>query len=137
MSTDRVFELTKALGQALKDTAQYEAMRQTERGIFLRPEISQQLERYNLLVDLINAEMERDSPDMNSVAAWSSEQETLGEILQGYQEVYDMMQAKEDFSRLIYQINSMLQYIITGEKPLETCPSSGCGDCSACSVELL
>lgn len=132
----RVFELTKALGNALKETDEYNAMREAERHVFERPIISEQLERYNWLVDQIADEMEKASPDMNSVAAWSEEQEILGEKLQKYAEVGIMLQAKEDFSKLIYQMNSMLQYIVTGEVPHESCTGSGCGDCTACSVSL-
>ena len=136
MSTGRVFELTKALGNALKETDEYQAMRLAERRVYERPEISKQLEKYNALADLVEQEMEKSTPDMNSVAAWSEEQEILGEELQRFSEVGKMLQAKEDFSKIIYQMNSMLQFIVTGEPPAEKCSSLDCSDCSFCDVEL-
>ena len=56
MSTGRVFELTKALGNALKETEEYQTMRLAERRVYERPEISEQLEKYNALADLVEQE---------------------------------------------------------------------------------
>lgn len=136
ISQNEVYIKVKELGQALRESEQYLAMRAAVDKVNAQPELSMKLEIYSKMDDDIEAEMQKENPNMATVADLSEELEVMGESLKAYGDILDMMEAKEAFSKLVYQVNTMLQFIVTGIKPQQSCPPSGCADCSVCSVEL-
>ena len=129
-----VFTKTKELGEAIKNCEEYHVMKAAEKKVLKNTQLSKMLDRYNEIDTEVEEEMNREEQNMQKIAALTEEMELLGESLKSYGDIVDMLETKESFSKLVYQVNTMLQFIVTGIKPNDSCTT--CNDCITCSMSL-
>lgn len=122
-----VYTKTKELGEALRSSIEFSEMQSAMKRVTKNTMVSGMLDRYIEIDRKIEEETNRENKDMQQVSALSEEMELLGEKLKSYSDVADMLETKEAFSKLVYQVNTMLQFIVNGIKPKDGGPS--CDDC--------
>ncbi len=129
-----VFEKTRELGQALMESEEYLAMKAAEDVAMANQEaadlMAQYLERKEQMEDLMRA----GTPEPTRIAELGSEMEDIQKRIRETPDIQALTLARQKFDGLINQVNSVLQFIITGQMDdPDAEPEGGCtGSCATC-----
>ncbi|MBE5760691.1 MAG: YlbF family regulator [Clostridiales bacterium] len=129
---DAVFNKTQELGAALLETEAYAQMQQAEEN-FAKDEAAQALlNEYGSLQAQIGAALEAEEADPAKINQLNDR------VLEIQQELYEnsafiaVNEARENFARIINQVNQILKFMITGE--VDSPEEGGCTEdmCASC-----
>ncbi|MBP3411493.1 MAG: YlbF family regulator [Clostridia bacterium] len=128
---DMVFEKTRELGEALKQSEAYARMQAAEAKAMQNMEAAEMMAQYLEKRGQIQEMMEVENPDPAVMQRLSNEMDEIQEKLQMIDDIVELTTARGEFNALIGQINQVLQFIVTGRMTDE---EGGCsGSCSSCS----
>jgi len=128
---DMVFEKTRELGEALKQSEAYARMQAAEQKAMQNMEAAEMMAQYLEKRGQIQEMMEVENPDPAVMQRLSNEMDEIQERLQMIDDIVELTQARGEFNALIGQINQVLQFIVTGRMTEE---EGGCtGSCNSCS----
>lgn len=128
---DMVFEKTRELGEALKQSEAYARMQAAEQKAMQNMEAAEMMAQYLEKRGHIQEMMEVENPDPAVMQRLSNEMDEIQERLQMIDDIVELTTARGEFNALIGQINQVLQFIVTGRMTDE---EGGCsGSCSSCS----
>ena len=130
-----VFKKTRELGDAIMKSDEYYAMKRAEEAVARNELAYDALEKLvNLRYKLDNA-MLKDKPDTAELKRMSDALVALQMDVSVYDEITALFQARDEFMRLINQVNQALRFIITGEMDLmERGHSPACHACGGCRI---
>lgn len=128
---DMVFEKTRELGEALKQSEAYARMQAAEQKAMQNMEAAEMMAQYLEKRGQIQEMMEVENPDPAVMQRLSNEMDEIQERLQMIDDIVELTTARGEFNALIGQINQVLQFIVTGRMTEE---EGGCtGSCNSCS----
>ena len=128
---DMVFEKTRELGAALKQSEAYARMQAAEQKAMQNMEAAEMMAQYLEKRGQIQEMMEVENPDPAVMQRLSNEMDEIQERLQMIDDIVELTTARGEFNALIGQINQVLQFIVTGRMTDE---EGGCtGSCNSCS----
>ncbi len=128
---DMVFEKTRELGEALKQSEAYARMQAAEVKAMQNLEAAEMMAQYLEKRGQIQEMMEVENPDPAVMQRLSNEMDEIQERLQMIDDIVELTTARGEFNALIGQINQVLQFIVTGRMTDE---EGGCtGSCNSCS----
>lgn len=128
---DMVFEKTRELGEALKQSEAYARMQAAEQKAMQNMEAAEMMAQYLEKRGQIQEMMEVENPDPAVMQRLSNEMDDIQERLQMIDDIVELTTARGEFNALIGQINQVLQFIVTGRMTDE---EGGCtGSCNSCS----
>ena len=128
---DMVFEKTRELGEALKQSEAYARMQAAEQKAMQNMEAAQLMASFLEKRTQIQQMMQSENPDPGAMKRLSDEMDADQERLQMIDDIVELTQARGEFNALIGQINQVLQFIVTGRMTDE---EGGCtGSCNSCS----
>lgn len=128
---DMVFEKTRELGEALKQSEAYNRMQTAEAKAMQNLEAAEMMAQYLEKRGQIQEMMEVENPDPAVMQRLSNEMDEIQEKLQMIDDIVELTAARGEFNALIGQINQVLQFIVTGRMTDE---EGGCtGSCNSCS----
>ena len=128
---DMVFEKTRELGEALKQSEAYARMQAAEAKAMQNMEAAEMMAQYLEKRSQIQEMMEVENPDPAVMQRLSNEMDEIQERLQMIDDIVELTTARGEFNALIGQINQVLQFIVTGRMTDE---EGGCtGSCNSCS----
>lgn len=126
----KVTECARALGEAIVASEEYKTMQITEKAAMSDPAVAETMGRYLELKEALDNVMRQEEPDPNLIAQYGREMDEMQQKLNAMPAIDAMTESRQHFSELMNQVNSVLQFIITGEME----QGGGCsGNCSACS----
>ncbi len=126
----KVTECARALGEAIVASEEYKNVQRTEHEAMSDPAVAEAMGRYMELKNKLGEIMCRPDADAETISAYGKEMDEIQQKLNAMPAVDAMTAARQQFSEMMNQVNSVLEYIITGELP----QSGGCsGNCSGCS----
>ena len=130
---DKVFEKTRELGEALKQSEAYARMQAAEVKAMQNMEAAEMMAQYLEKRSQIQEMMEVENPDPAVMQRLSNEMDEIQEKLQMIDDIAELTAARAEFNGLIGQINQVLQFIVTGRMTDEEGGCSGsCNSCSGC-----
>ena len=130
---DMVFEKTRELGEALKQSEAYARMQTAEQKAMQNLEAAEMMAQYLEKRGQIQEMMEVENPDPAVMQRLSNEMDEIQERLQMIDDIVELTTARGEFNALIGQINQVLQFIVTGRMTDEEGGCSGsCNSCSGC-----
>ena len=122
-----VIERSRALGEAIVNSDAFRAMQLAESEAESDPAVKTIEQSVKEMTDRLKS-----TPDGEERLAISSQLEALKQSLTALPAIERRDRAREGFSRLMEQVNNILQFTITGEiSALSSC-SGNCGGCSGC-----
>ena len=128
---DMVFEKTRELGEALKQSEAYARMQAAEQKAMQNLEAAEMMAQYLEKRGQIQEMMSVENPDPAVMQRLSNEMDEIQERLQMIDDIVELTTARGEFNALIGQINQVLQFIVTGRMTEE---EGGCtGSCNSCS----
>ena len=130
---DIIFEKTRELGEALKQSEAYARMQAAEVKAMQNMEAAEMMAQYLEKRGQIQEMMEVENPDPAVMQRLSNEMDEIQERLQLIDDIVELTTARGEFNALIGQINQVLQFIVTGRMTDEEGGCSGsCNSCSGC-----
>ena len=130
---NQVFQKTRELGEALKQSEEYAAMKQLEQRATQNPQAAFTMGKYLEAKNQVEELLVTQSPDTELLRKISDEMDAYQEQLQTIDDIVNLTQARQNFSNLIEQVNQVLRFIVTGEMAQEDDEGSGCGgSCHTC-----
>lgn len=130
---NQVFLKTRELGDAIMQSEEYKAMKEAEDRAMANAEAAAAMGQYMEARQKIEALLEKDNPDPETLKMLSAEMDSIQQRLSLIDDVQALTEARESFSGLIEQVNQVLKFIITGQmsQPKPSC-GGGCGSCGGC-----
>ena len=128
---DKVFEKTRELAAALKESEAYQNMKAAEDRAMASGEAAQTMAAFIEKRGELQGMMQSENPDPMAMKRLSDELDALQDRLNMIDEVIELTQARNAFNSLIGQINQVLQFIVTGRMDDASC-SGDCGSCGGC-----
>ena len=129
---NQVFLKTRELGEALKQSEEYLAMKQCEERAMQNAQAAFTMGKYIESKNQVQELLITQNPDTELLRRISDEMDAYQEQLQAIDDITTLTQARQTFSDLIEQVNQVLRFIVTGEMADED-ENSGCGgSCSTC-----
>jgi cell fate (sporulation/competence/biofilm development) regulator YlbF (YheA/YmcA/DUF963 family) len=129
---DMVFEKTRELGEALKQSEAYARMQAAEAKAMQNMEAAEMMAQYLEKRGQIQEMMEVENPDPAVMQRLSNEMDEIQERLQMIDDIVELTTARGEFNALIGQINQVLQFIVTGEMEQPSGCSGSCATCAGC-----
>jgi len=124
----KVFEKTRELGEALLGCEVYLKMKEAEDKAMQNADAAGAMAAFLEKRSELQAMMQSENPDPGAMKRLSEEMDACQERLQMIDDIVALTEARNEFNRLIGQINQVLQFIVTGRME-----ESGCeGDCASC-----
>ena len=125
-----VFLKTRELGEALLHSDEYKAVKQAEDRAMANQEASEAVGRYLELRGKMEEMMSAQTKDWDEVRRVTEEIDECKQKMDAIDDLNTLNEARDRFSELINQINSVLRFIVTGEMSAD---EGGCsGSCSTC-----
>ena len=129
---DMVFEKTRELGEALKQSEAYARMQAAEQKAMQNMEAAEMMAQYLEKRGQIQEMMEVENPDPAVMQRLSNEMDEIQERLQMIDDIVELTSARGEFNALIGQINQVLQFIVTGRMDDGSECSGSCESCKGC-----
>ena len=129
---DKVFEKTRELGEALKQSEAYARMQAAEAKAMQNMEAAEMMAQYLEKRGQIQEMMEVENPDPAVMQRLSNEMDEIQERLQMIDDIVELTTARGEFNALIGQINQVLQFIVTGRMDDGSECSGSCDSCKGC-----
>ena len=121
----KVTDCARALGEAIVASEEYKNMQVTESAAMSDPAVADLMARYMEVKNTLGEVMCQPDADANLISKYGQEMDEIQQQLTAMPAVDAMTTARQKFSELMNQVNSVLEYIITGELPQQ-------GGCSGC-----
>ncbi|MEA4899457.1 YlbF family regulator [Bacillota bacterium Meth-B3] len=134
---NQVFLKTRELGEALLLSSEFQQMKEAEAVAMKNPEAALNMGRFIECRNRIQELLEQENADSEQLKALSEQMDAYQEKLQSLPDIAKLNEARESFSNLIEQVNSVLRFIVTGEMNDQSesegdgCGGS-CGSCGGC-----
>ena len=127
---NEVFQRTRLLGEALLESEEFKAVKQAEQKAMSNPEAAQTVGRFIELRGEMEDIMRADEKDWARVQSLTEEMDKCKRYMDQNEDLIALDKARNDFSELINQINSVLHYLVTGD--MDSGEGSCSGDCAGC-----
>ena len=128
---NEVFQKTRELGEALLHSDEYKAVKLAEDKAMANQEASEAVGRFLELRGKMEEMMSAQTKDWDEVRRITEQIDECKEKMDSIDVLNELNEARDRFSDLINQINSVLRFIVTGEMNSE---EGGCsGSCSTCN----
>ena len=128
----KITDCARALGEAIVASEEYKNMQVTESAAMSDPAVAQAMARYMELKNQLGEVMCRPDADAETISTLGREMDEIQQKLNAMQVVDAMTTARQQFSELMNQVNSVLEFIITGELQQGGGCSGNCSGCSGC-----
>lgn len=129
---ENITRLINELGRALRESEAYTTQKKTEKLLSNTPELVKKINIYNELDIDIQDERAREGHDLDYINSLKEKQQALLKEFATDDNMAILTKAQDDFSRLVYQVNSILQFMISGIKPHDDCVD--CRKCTKCTL---
>ena len=134
---NEVFEKTRELGEALLRSEEYKAVKQAENKAMSNQEAAETVGRFLELRKQMEDMMSAAEKDWGKVQTLSDEIDACKQKMDEIEDLRQLDEARDRFSGLINQINSVLRFIVTGEMSEEDEGCTGsCSTCGGCSTKV-
>ena len=132
---NEVFKKTRELGDVIMKSEEYYAMKRAEEAVARNELAYAALEKLVSLRQKFDSAMLKDKPETAELKRMSDAFVALQMDVSVYDEIAALSQARDEFMRLINQVNQALRFIITGEMDLtERGHSPACHACGGCRM---
>ncbi len=128
----KVTDCARALGEAIVASEEYKNMQVTESAAMSDPAVADLMARYMEVKNTLGEVMCQPDADANLISQYGQEMDEIQQQLTAMPAVDAMTTARQKFSEMMNQVNSVLEYIITGELPQQGGCSGNCSGCSGC-----
>ena len=128
----KVTDCARAMGEAIVASEEYKNMQVTESAAMSDPAVADLMARYMEIKNTLGEVMCQPDADANLISKYGQEMDEIQQQLTAMPAVDAMTTARQKFSELMNQVNSVLEYIITGELPQQGGCSGNCSGCSGC-----
>lgn len=128
----KVTECARALGEAIVASDEYKNMQIAESTAMSDPAVADAMARYLELKNTLGEVMCQPDADADLISKYGQEMDEIQQKLTAMPAVDAMTGARQKFSEMMNQVNSILEYIITGELPQQGGCSGNCSGCSGC-----
>ena len=128
----KVTDCARALGEAIVASEEYKNMQITENAAMSDPAVADAMARYMEVKNTLGEVMCQPDADANLISQYGQEMDEIQQQLTAMPAVDAMTTARQKFSEMMNQVNSVLEYIITGELPQQGGCSGNCSGCSGC-----
>ena len=128
----KVTDCARALGEAIVASEEYKNMQITESAAMSDPAVADLMARYMEVKNTLGEVMCQPDADANLISQYGQEMDGIQQQLTAMPAVDAMTTARQKFSEMMNQVNSVLEYIITGELPQQGGCSGNCSGCSGC-----
>lgn len=129
---DKIFDLTRQLGNALMESNEYKKMKACEEKAMGNLEAAEMMAGYLERRAQIQSAMEEENPDPALLKRLGEEMDEYQDKLQSVDDIAAMTQARGEFNALINQINQVLQFIVTGRMESDADCTGSCDTCGGC-----
>ena len=129
---DAVFQKTRELGQALRESEIYLRMKEAEDKAMQNEDAARTMGEYMEKRQQLQELMQSDNPDPGAMKRISDEMDEAHDRLELMDDIVALTEAREAFNSLIAQVNQVLQFIVTGNMEQPSGCSGNCGSCSGC-----
>ena len=129
---DAVFQKTRELGQALRESEIYLRMKEAEDKTMQNEDAARTMGEYLEKRQQLQELMQSDNPDPGAMKRISDEMDEAHDRLELMDDIVALTEAREAFNSLIAQVNQVLQFIVTGNMEQPSGCSGNCGSCSGC-----
>lgn len=128
----KVTECARALGEAIVASDEYKNMQIAESAAMSDPAVADAMARYMEIKNTLGEVMCQPDADADLISKYGQEMDEIQQKLIAMPAVDAMTGARQKFSEMMNQVNSVLEYIITGELPQQGGCSGNCSGCSGC-----
>ena len=128
----KVTECARALGEAIVASEEYKNMQITENAAMSDPAVADAMARYMEVKNTLGEVMCQPDADANLISQYGQEMDEIQQQLTAMPAVDAMTTARQKFSEMMNHVNSVLEFIITGELPQQGGCSGNCSGCSGC-----
>ena len=128
----KVTDCARALGEAIVASEEYKNMQITESAAMSDPAVADAMARYMEVKNTLGEVMCQPDADANLIAQYGQKLDEIQQTLNAMPAVDAMTTARHHFSEMMNQVNSVLEFIITGELPQQGGCSGNCSGCSGC-----
>lgn len=128
----KVTDCARALGEAIVASDEYKNMQIAESAAMNEPAVADAMARYMELKNMLGEVMCQPDADAELISKYGQEMDEIQQRLNAMPSVEAMTGARQKFSEMMNQVNSVLEYIITGELPQQGGCSGNCSGCSGC-----
>lgn len=133
---DAILKTTQELGQLLRESKEFEAMQKEEESALLDQELQGLYREYSLCRQNMQQEEMETEPDHGAIDALQMEIDRLQAELSQSDSLSTLNHAREGFSKLMQEVNSILEATLNPQDELEDsaegCGPGGCAGCSGC-----
>lgn len=127
-----IFEKTRELGEAIKASEEYIHMKEIEARALKNEDAAMTMGKYLEAKSELEKILQTEHPDAAKMAELSNQMEDAQQRLQMIDDIVQLNQAREGFTNLINQVNSVLRFIVTGKMDTEAAEGECSGSCSSC-----
>ena len=128
----KVTDCARALGEAIVASEEYKNMQLAEQAAMSDPAVAEGMSRYLELKEALGNAMCQPDCDAEVLSRYGKEMDEVQQKLNAMPVVDAMTSARQQFSELMNQVNSVLEFIITGEIQQGGGCSGNCSGCSGC-----
>ena len=128
----KVTDCARALGEAIVASDEYKNMQITESAAMSDPAVADAMARYMELKNTLGEVMCQPDADAELISKYGREMDEIQQSMSAMPAVDAMTTARQKFSEMMNQVNSVLEFIITGELPQQGGCSGNCSGCSGC-----
>lgn len=128
----KVTDCARELGKAIIESEEFKNMQIAENAAMSDPEVAAAMARFLELKNMLGEVMCQPDADANTISMYGQEMDELQQKMNEMEIVDAMTSARQKFSEMMNQVNSVLEFIITGEVPQQGGCSGNCGSCSGC-----
>ena len=132
MNMNVIFEKTRELGEAIKASEEYSHMKEIEARALKTDDAALTMGKYLEAKGELEQILQTEHPDAARMAELSNQMEEMQQRLQMIDDIIQLNQAREGFTNLINQVNSVLRFIVTGEMDTEEAEGGCSGSCASC-----
>jgi cell fate (sporulation/competence/biofilm development) regulator YlbF (YheA/YmcA/DUF963 family) len=121
------------LGEMLEQTNEYVRYRNAEKARYSDESAVEAYEKYSKDRAILMLQMREEGTSQEQVEQIKKDIIECGEELKQNKIVLEFLQAQDEFSRLLTQINGIIKHFISDDKTAKECSSSkGCAGCAGC-----
>ncbi len=133
-----VFDKARALGEAIQQSEEYQAMKRAEDASLAHETAAKLMGEFITHKSAIETVLSAEHPDPRAMAEHSREMERVQGELSALPVIQEMTAARAAFTDMMNQVNQVLRFMVTGDMedtPSASCGSGNCGGCSGCGHE--
>ncbi|MBQ3079031.1 MAG: YlbF family regulator [Clostridia bacterium] len=129
---NEVFLKTRELGEAIMRSEEYKKMKEAENIAMKNEEAANTMGKYLEYRSQVEQMMASGDKDWAKVQMLNDKMTECQERMNMLDDIVNLNQAREGFSNLINQVNSVLRFIVTGEMEEDEGCTGSCETCAGC-----